>query len=115
MVAGAANVFHRCALNRTARIVLLNIGVVLVLLDVIVVGAALVGGVALWQAWALWRQDNDSPLLSGRPSYGRSQAGAVLRYHLAPTSGHAPWSPREGTPSAATSHSSRDGVGAGRP
>ncbi|QZH73838.1 MAG: hypothetical protein JY451_08595 [Erythrobacter sp.] len=41
-------------------------------------------------AWAMWRQDDPSPLLSGRPSYGRSQAGAVLRYHLAPASGHAP-------------------------
>jgi len=41
-------------------------------------------------AWALWRQDTDSPLLSGRPSYGRSQVGAVMRYRLAPSSGHAP-------------------------
>lgn len=49
-------------------------------------------GLPRWSmdGWALWRQDNDSPLLSGRPSYGRSQAGAVLRYHLVPTSGHAP-------------------------
>ncbi|WP_052845695.1 hypothetical protein [Aurantiacibacter marinus] len=41
-------------------------------------------------AWALWRQADDSPLLSGRPSYGRSQIGAVMRYNLAPSSGHAP-------------------------
>lgn len=41
-------------------------------------------------AWALWRQSDDSPLLSGRPSYGRSQVGAVMRYRLAPSSGHAP-------------------------
>ena len=41
-------------------------------------------------AWALWRQSNDTPLLSGRPSYGRSQIGAVMRYNLAPSSGHAP-------------------------
>ncbi len=41
-------------------------------------------------AWALWRQYNDTPLLSGRPSYGRSQIGAVMRYNLAPSSGHAP-------------------------
>lgn len=41
-------------------------------------------------AWAMWRQDNASPLLSGRPSYGRSQVGAVMRYNLAPSSGHAP-------------------------
>ena len=41
-------------------------------------------------AWALWREDDNSPLLSGRPSYGRSQIGAVLRFRLAPSSGHAP-------------------------
>ena len=41
-------------------------------------------------AWALWREDNNSPLLSGRPSYGRSQIGAVLRYRLVRSSGHAP-------------------------
>ncbi|MFB0613467.1 hypothetical protein [Aurantiacibacter poecillastricola] len=41
-------------------------------------------------AWALWREDTTTPLTSGRPSYGRSQAGAVLRYRLAPGSGHAP-------------------------
>jgi hypothetical protein len=38
-----------------------------------------------WSAdgWLLWREDATSPLLSGRPSYGRSQAGAVIRYRLA--------------------------------
>ncbi|WP_271077034.1 hypothetical protein [Aurantiacibacter sp. MUD61] len=41
-------------------------------------------------AWALWRDDTTTPILSGRPSYGRSQAGAVIRYHLAPSSGHNP-------------------------
>ncbi len=41
-------------------------------------------------AWALWREDTTTPILSGRPSYGRSQAGAVLRYRLASSSGHAP-------------------------
>ena len=41
-------------------------------------------------AWALWRRDNASPLLSGRPSYGRSQVGAVIRYNLSPSSDHAP-------------------------
>ncbi|MDE1467056.1 hypothetical protein [Aurantiacibacter sp. D1-12] len=41
-------------------------------------------------AWALWREDTTTPILSGRPSYGRSQAGAVLRYRLAPSSGHGP-------------------------
>ena len=40
-------------------------------------------------AWALWREENDSPLLSGRPSYGRSQLGAVVRYSLAPSNSHA--------------------------
>lgn len=39
-----------------ARLVVMNVGIVLVLLDVIAVGAVLVGGVALWHAWALWRQ-----------------------------------------------------------
>jgi hypothetical protein len=34
----------------------------------------------------LLRRDRSTPLLSGRPSYGRSQAGAVLRYSLAPAS-----------------------------
>lgn len=38
------------------RLVVLNVGVVLVLLGMTVPGAVLVGGVALWQAWALWRQ-----------------------------------------------------------
>ena len=41
-------------------------------------------------AWALWREDTTTSILSGRPSYGRSQAGAVLRYRLAPSSGHGP-------------------------
>ena len=34
-------------------------------------------------AWLLLRDDTTSPILSGRPSYGRSQAGAVIRYRLA--------------------------------
>lgn len=41
-------------------------------------------------AWLLWRDDATTPINSGRPTYGRSQAGAVARYRLAPTSGHAP-------------------------
>ncbi|WAT19137.1 hypothetical protein OZN62_06110 [Aurantiacibacter sp. MUD11] len=40
--------------------------------------------------WALWRDDTTTPLTSGRPSYGRSQVGAVVRYQLAPSSSHAP-------------------------
>lgn len=40
--------------------------------------------------WALWREDTTTPLTSGRPSYGRSQVGAVLRYRLDPDSSHAP-------------------------
>ncbi|MEL1249428.1 hypothetical protein [Aurantiacibacter gilvus] len=40
--------------------------------------------------WALWRDDTTTALTSGRPSYGRSQIGAVLRYRLDPSSGHAP-------------------------
>ena len=34
-------------------------------------------------AWLLVRRDGTTPLLSGRPSYGRSQAGGVIRYRLA--------------------------------
>ena len=34
-------------------------------------------------AWAMLRDDTTTPILSGRPSYGRSQAGAVVRYRLA--------------------------------
>ncbi|GAA5061584.1 hypothetical protein GCM10023208_31080 [Erythrobacter westpacificensis] len=40
--------------------------------------------------WALWREDTTTPITSGRPSYGRSQAGAVMRYRLDPASRHAP-------------------------
>ena len=40
--------------------------------------------------WALWREDTTTALTSGRPSYGRSQAGAILRYHLDPPSDLAP-------------------------
>lgn len=38
-----------------------------------------------WSAdgWLLLRRDSTTPLLSGRPSYGRSQVGAVIRYSLA--------------------------------
>lgn len=45
-----------------------------------------------WTAdgWLLWRDDTTTPLASGRPSYGRSQVGAVARYSLAPASGHRP-------------------------
>jgi hypothetical protein len=40
--------------------------------------------------WLLLRDDRRGPLAAGVPSYGRSQAGAVLRYQLAPASGHRP-------------------------
>lgn len=45
-----------------------------------------------WSAdgWLLLRRDSSGPLTAGEPSYGRSQDGAVLRYRLAPTSGHRP-------------------------
>lgn len=33
-------------------------------------------------AWLLLRKDTAAPLVSGRPAYGRSQAGAVLRYRM---------------------------------
>lgn len=43
-------------------------------------------------AWAFWRQGSSAaPISQGRvPIYGASQAGAVLQYRLAPTSGHDP-------------------------
>lgn len=41
-------------------------------------------------AWVLLRNDTVTPVTSGRGSYGRSQAGAVLRYRLVPSSGHRP-------------------------
>ena len=41
-------------------------------------------------AWLLARQDTTTPITSGRGSYGRSQAGAVLRYRLLPSSPHRP-------------------------
>ena len=40
--------------------------------------------------WVYARQDRSGPLAAGQPFYGRSQAGAVLRYRLAPSSGHRP-------------------------
>lgn len=44
-------------------------------------------GRSRWSAdgWLLLRNDTATPVLSGRPSYGRSQAGAVIRYSLAPS------------------------------
>jgi hypothetical protein len=41
-----------------------------------------------WTAdgWLLLRNDATAAFLGGRPSYGRSQAGAVVRYSLAPAS-----------------------------
>ena len=41
-------------------------------------------------AWMLARQEKAGIPASGLPRYGGSQAGAVLRYHLAPQSGHQP-------------------------
>jgi hypothetical protein len=41
-------------------------------------------------AWLLLRRDTTTPITSGRGSYGRSQVGGVLRYSLAPSSGHKP-------------------------
>lgn len=45
-----------------------------------------------WTAdgWLMVRPGGAGPLLAGRPSYGRSQAGAVVRYRLAPHSPNAP-------------------------
>jgi hypothetical protein len=49
-------------------------------------------GAFRWSAdgWLLLRRDSAGPLAAGEPSYGRSQAGGVLRYRLAPASGHRP-------------------------
>jgi len=57
----------------------------------VVPNRAVFGG-SRWSAdaWVLLRDDKDAPFLPGQGSYGRSQAGAVLRYRLAPGSGHAP-------------------------
>jgi hypothetical protein len=41
-------------------------------------------------AWLLLRQDTTTAVTSGRGSYGQSQAGAVIRYRLAPSSGLRP-------------------------
>lgn len=41
-------------------------------------------------AWVLARRESPVMPASGRPSYGGSQAGAILRYHIAPQNGHRP-------------------------
>ena len=41
-------------------------------------------------AWLHVRDDSSVPIASSQATYGRSQAGAVLRYGLAPGSGHRP-------------------------
>lgn len=41
-------------------------------------------------SWLLLREDSARSLVTGRPAYGRSQAGAVLRYRLAFWSGYRP-------------------------
>lgn len=41
-------------------------------------------------AWLLLRKDSAAPLVSSRPAYGRSQAGAVLRYRIGAVRGHRP-------------------------
>ncbi|MCL6250939.1 hypothetical protein M3P36_07790 [Altererythrobacter sp. KTW20L] len=45
-----------------------------------------------WSAdgWLMWRDDTTTPITSGRPSYGRSQLGAVVRYELAPGAAQRP-------------------------
>jgi hypothetical protein len=50
------------------------------------------GSAARWtgDAWLLLRNGSSGPIAAVVPSYGRSQAGAVLRYRLAPSSGHRP-------------------------
>jgi hypothetical protein len=45
-----------------------------------------------WSAdsWLLLRRDTSTSIPTGRPSYGRSQAGTALRYRFAPSSSHNP-------------------------
>jgi hypothetical protein len=45
-----------------------------------------------WSAdsWLLLRSDTSRSILASRPSYGRSQAGAALRYRFAPSSPYQP-------------------------
>ena len=47
---------------------------------------------ARWSAdaWVMLRQGGAAPLLPSQPGYGRSQAGAVVRYRLAPQSARQP-------------------------
>jgi hypothetical protein len=54
--------------------------------------ATAAGGRWSANAWAFWRQGSDAaPVPQGRvPTYGASQAGAVLQYRLAPASPHDP-------------------------
>jgi len=51
-----------------------------------------VQGIRRWSGdgWLYFRRDRVGPLATGEPFYGRSQAGAVLRYSLAPSSRHRP-------------------------
>jgi hypothetical protein len=41
-------------------------------------------------AWLFLREHSTAPLAAGRPAYGRSQAGAVLRYRISAASTHRP-------------------------
>ncbi len=54
--------------------------------------SAPMSGQSRWSGdgWLLLRRDSAGSLAAGEPAYGRSQAGAVLRYRLAPSSGHRP-------------------------
>jgi len=58
------------------------------------VAGPLPGALGRWSldGWAFWRQGSSAaPVSQGRvPVYGASQAGAVLQYRLAPSSGHDP-------------------------
>jgi hypothetical protein len=50
------------------------------------------GSSSRWTAdsWLMLRPGPADAFVPGRPSYGRSQAGGVVRYSLAPASGHRP-------------------------
>jgi hypothetical protein len=78
----------------------------------------LVSAAGRWtgDAWLLVRNGSSGPLAPGQPSYGRSQAGAVLRYRLAPASGHRPVAFVRATRALAGPRESEVGIGlAARP
>lgn len=68
-----------------------------------------------WSAdtWMLARRDSAVLPVSGRPVYGGSQAGAVLRYRLAPSSAHRPLAYLRGSTALGTVRESELALGFG--